>query len=213
MSHQIRVPKYYQWVFWHYDGTVHPQYIPDHPDPLIVERTINEVKDYHDKISKVKRGGWVALSEIQAAQINAKSRYVEVISKKLGVKIIELHGKWPFITRRLDIRYYGARAGEHEYYYVIGRLSGKEADIIKHRQDDGKFLIEHINGSFDIIDKQGNTRNDTTSEVIPPIPPEAADDMEQIKREISTYAEVKEILEDVTDIIDNMVFGGDNIDG
>ncbi len=186
MSLQIRVPKYYEWVFWHYDGTVHTQYVPDHPDPLIFDMQRYEVEDYHRNVSKVKRAGWVAISVQKATYVNMKARYIEAVPSALMNNqplIIETHGEWPLVKRPLDIRYYGARAGEHEYYYLVG-VGGER---IEHPQDDGKVNIEFINGRYSIMDKNGAVRNDHTSFVIPPIPPEAADTMPQIVKEIEEH--------------------------
>ena len=181
MKERIRVPKFYEWVFWHYDGAINAQYIPEHPDLDIFEKTIIEVKNYHDDISKVKRAGWVAISIEKAYRINLKANYTEAISKNLPAVIMECHGKFPFITRMLDIRYYGPRQGQHEYYYVMGLMSG---DIIEYPQDDGKVLIEHINGMFFVTDMNGNTRFDTTSNVIPALPPENGDTLVRVMEEI-----------------------------
>ena len=185
MSGQIRISKYYEWVFWFYDGTVMTHYIPDHPDPLIFERQITEAEDYHHSTSKVKRVGWVAISHEKATHVNMKARYIEAIPSGLLKNqplIVETHGEWPLIKRPFDIRYYGPRAGEHEYYYLAG-VGGKR---IEHEVD-GKILVEFVNGRYSIMDRFGAIRSDHTSFVIPPIPPEAADGMSQIIEEIAKF--------------------------
>ncbi len=162
------------------------QYAPELPDPLIFEHHRYEAEAYHNETSKVKRVGWVAISVEKSTYVNIKARYTEAIPSALSNNqplIIETHGEWPLVKRPLDIRYYGARAGEHEYYYLVG-VGGER---IEHPQDDGKVLEEFINGRYYIMDKNGAVRGDHTSFVIPPIPPEAADTMPQIVKEIEKH--------------------------
>lgn len=177
---KIRVPKFYEWVFWHYDGSIFTQYTPEEPDPYTFERQLDEVEMYHYKTSKVKRAGWIAVSMEKAYRVNLKAGYTEVIAKSLPPMIYETHGEFPFITRRLDIRYRGPRAGEHEYYYVMG-VGGELVEA-------GENIPRHfINGNFSIVDQKGAIRNDHTSEVVPVLPPEAADTMPQVIEEIAKH--------------------------
>lgn len=174
-------PKYYEWVLYFYDGTVMTHYMPEAPDLNTFERSIEEAEQYHNTVSKVKRAGWVAISVQKATAVNIKARYLEAISKPLPAKIIECHGEFPLIKRVIDINYGFNKEGDLEliYYYLIG-LGGTPIEHII----DGKTLIEYVGGQYSILDNYGNERSDNTSFVIPALPPEMADGMPHIKKEI-----------------------------
>lgn len=184
---KIKIPKYYEWVIWFYDGTIMTQYIPEHNDMNVFDRMITEAYNYHLNVSKVKRAGWLAISTRKATFVNIKARYMEAVAKPLRPLIFECHGEFPFITRSAFIRYSMVEGepvvhpnDKHEYIYIIG-IGGNP---INKDYNGLVFLEPKTNGNYACVDMDGNVRFDLTTEIIPAIPPEAADTMPQIVREI-----------------------------
>lgn len=171
--------KVYEWVFWFEDGHIMTQYTPEDPDLNRFERQMDEALEYHNSVSPVDRAGWVGVSHNKATYVNIKARYMEAISKPLPAKILECHGKFPYIRRVTDIEY-GVFSGKIDVKYGL-YLIGVGGQKIKHKQDDGKFLIEYFGGIYMIIDGDGNSRTDNTSFVLQPLPVDLPKQAREIK--------------------------------
>ena len=112
---------------------------------------------------------------------------MEAVAKNNKPYILECHGVFPFVSRSAFIRYTMVEGSpvvdpnaKHEYVYIIG-LGGESST----KDYNGlSFLEPKINGHYVCLDMDGNTRGDHTTEIIPAIPPEAADTMPQIIKEI-----------------------------
>jgi len=179
MSESKLATKFYEWCFWFYDGTIMTEHY-ELDESGFIERPILEPYQYHSSISKVKRAAWIAISETKAMGLNLNKGYIVLGARNLPAHIIETHGEFPFIKRLRDIVINGDPR-HNQYFYVIGLGGDKELTRDYKGLD---FLHPKINGSFTCIDQSGNSRTDHTSEVIPALPPEAADNMPEIQREI-----------------------------